>query len=145
MIQVQVEYELNKVKELDTNWINMICNNIFNDNNHIDANITIILSDDDRLYKLKKEYFNKDLLTDVISFNLEENGEPIEGEVYISFDRIKENAIKFNQSLEEELKRVIVHGCLHLLGFDDQTIKDKKQMTSLENHYLKYPTISELN
>ena len=101
MIQVQLEYELNKVKELDTNWVNMICNNIFNDNNHIDANITIILSDDDRLCKLKKEYFNKDLLTDVISFNLEENGEPIEGEVYISFDRIKENAIKFNQSLEK--------------------------------------------
>jgi len=145
MIQVQLEYELNKIKELDTNWINMICNNIFNDNNHIDANITIILSDDDRLCKLKKEYFNKDLLTDVISFNLEEKGEPIEGEVYISFDRIKENAIKFNQSLEKELKRVIVHGCLHLLGFDDQTIKDKKQMTSLENHYLKYPIISELN
>ena len=86
MIQVQIEYESNQFKELDINWINMICNNIFNDNNHINADITIILSNDDRLYKLKKEYFNKDLLTDVISFNLEEDGKPIEGEVYISLE-----------------------------------------------------------
>ena len=145
MIQVQVECESNQFKELDINWINMICNNIFNDNNHINADITIILSNDDKLYKLKKKYFNKDLLTDVISFNLEEDGNSIEGEVYISLDRIKENAIKFNQTLEVEFKRVIVHGCLHLIGFNDQTIEDKKKMTSLENHYLKYTIISGFN
>ena len=145
MIQVQVECESNKIEKLDINWINMICNNIFNDNNHLTADITIILSNDERLCKLKQEYFNKDLLTDVVSFNLEEDGQPIEGEVYISLDRIKENAITFNQIFEIELKRVIVHGCLHLIGFDDQTVADKQKMTSLEDHYLKYPIISEFN
>ena len=144
MIQVKLEFDSNVLKEVDTNWINIICTNIFNDNNHINANITIILSNDDRLYELKKKYFNKDLLTDVISFNLEEDGDPIEGEVYISLERIKENAIRFNQGIEVEFKRVIIHGCLHLIGFDDQTNKDKKKMTSLENYYLKYPNISEL-
>lgn len=144
MIQVKLEFDSNVVKEVDTNWINLICTFIFNDNNHINANITIILSNDDRLYELKKKYFNEDLLTDVISFNLEEDGDPVEGEIYISLERIKENAIRFNQGIEIEFKRVIIHGCLHLIGFDDQTVKDKKKMTSLENYYLKYPNISEL-
>ena len=143
MIDLQLEYEQDKRQKLNTEWLNSVCNKIFFDNNHFKAMVTIILSNDERLWKLKKKYFHKDLLTDVICFNLEEKGNPIEGEIYISLDRVKENTIKFNQDMEIELRRVIIHGCLHLLGFDDQTNKDKKEMTRLEDYYLNQTTISK--
>ena len=84
---------------------------------------------------MKKEYFNQDLYTDVIAFNIDHN--PFEGEIYISHDRIKDNAKKFNQSFEDELKRILIHGSLHLCGYDDQTPQDKSEMTSLEENYLE--------
>ena len=75
-----------------------------------------------------------------MAFNLEENGQDLDGEIYISWDRILENASKLNQSYQNEFKRVLIHGVLHLIGFDDQTDEDKSQMTSLENLYIqKHP------
>ena len=85
---------------------------------------------------VKNTFFQHNVFTDVITFNLEETGNPIEGEIYISLERVKENARKFKQNVDMELRRVIIHGCLHLMGFDDQTSEDKKEMTRLENHYL---------
>ena len=89
-----------------------------------------------KLVKLKKEYFQQDLLTDVIAFNLEEDGDPVEGEIYISLERVKENTRKFKQNVARELRRVIIHGCLHIMGYDDQTPEGKKTMTRMEDHYL---------
>ena len=66
------------------------------------------MTDDDTLRLMKKEYFNQDLYTDVIAFNIDDD--PFEGEIYISHDRIKDNAKKFNQSFEDELKRILIHG-----------------------------------
>ena len=96
------------------------------------------MSDDETLRQFKLNFFKQDVLTDVIAFNLEDKGEPIEGEIYISLNRVKENAKEFNEELINELKRVIIHGCLHLIGYDDSTIQEKTQMTSLENRYLNY-------
>ena len=92
---------------------------------------------------MKNQYFQQNILTDVITFNLEEDGDPIEGEIYISLNRVSENAWKFKQDIERELKRVIIHGTLHLLGYDDQTSEEKKTMTHLEDHYLSHPVISD--
>ena len=89
-----------------------------------------------RKVKLKKKYFHKDLLTDVISFNLEEKGEAIDGEIYISLERVAENSKIFEQDFDRECKRVIIHSILHLLGFDDQTSEDKIKMPQLEDYYL---------
>ena len=90
--------------------------------------------DDNALRLMKKEYFNQDLYTDVIAFNIEED--PFEGEIYISHQRVKENAEKYKQSFHRELKRVIIHGALHLCGYDDQTSEEKSVMTSMEENYL---------
>ena len=109
---------------------------ILNDNKHDEASITIIFSNDLKLSKLKKEYFGKDVFTDTISFNLEEKGDSIEGEVYISLDRVSENANIYKQDFITECKRVIIHGCLHLLGYDDEMPKDQTRMTELEERYL---------
>ena len=136
MIKVHIENEFQNSIDIDVKWINLICNTILNDNNNVCAKITIIFSDDERLYNLKRNFFGEDLFTDVITFNLEEQGENIEGEIYISIDRVYDNAIKYKQKFDMEIKRIIIHGCLHLIGYNDKTIKEKKQMTSLEDYYL---------
>ena len=85
MITVYLEYDNVEKPDIDENWIRSICENILKDNNQPEAVVTIIFSNDSKLRKLKKEYFDKDVLTDTISFNLEDEGDPIEGEIYINF------------------------------------------------------------
>ena len=143
MINVQLLYDKKETMNFNDEWLNSICNNILRDKNQITATISIILSNDDKLLQLKKHFFKKDMLTDVITFNLEENGDPIEGEIYISLNRVSENAMEYKQDPDRELKRVIIHGVLHLLDYDDQTSEGKKTMTRLEDHYLSQPVISD--
>jgi len=136
MINIQITSEIQDEVNIDDEWLSVVCKKIFNDNKKTNGDIIIIISDDDKLRKMKRDFFNKDLLTDVITFNLEDTGDPIEGEIYISFKRVKENAQDFEQEINTELKRVIIHGCLHLLGYNDITAKEKNEMTTLENYYL---------
>ena len=99
------------------------------------GNINIILVTDKELLRLNKSFLNRDYLTDVISFDYSE-GKTISGDIYISYDRVKENAKDLNLDVESELHRVMVHGALHLLGYNDVSPSDKKLMTSKEDHYL---------
>jgi len=133
MIAVEIHNEFDI--QLNKSSIQVLLENILLDNKHNTGSINIIMTDDDTLRLMKKEYFNQDLYTDVIAFNIDDN--PFEGEIYISHDRIKDNAKKFNQSLEDELKRILIHGSLHLCGYDDKTPKEKLEMTSLEENYLE--------
>ena len=138
MITVQLEYDNIEKPDMDENWVRSVCENILMDSNQDEASITFIFSNDDKLRKLKKEYFGEDVFTDTISFNLEEESDPIEGEVYISLERVSENAHTFQQDFITEYKRVIIHGCLHLLGYNDELPEDKKKMTELEETYLSH-------
>ena len=133
MIAVEIHNEFDI--QLNKSSIQVLLENILLDNKQNTGSINIIMTDDDTLRRLKKEYFNQDLYTDVIAFNIDDN--PFEGEIYISHDRIKDNAKKFNQSFEDELKRILIHGSLHLCGYDDKTPKEKLEMTSLEENYLE--------
>jgi len=138
MITVQLEYDNIEKPDMDENWVRSVCENILMDSNQDEASITFIFSNDDKLRKLKKEYFGEDVFTDTISFNLEEESDPIEGEVYISLERVSENAHTFQQDFITEYKRVIIHGCLHLLGYNDELPEDKTKMTELEETYLSH-------
>ena len=138
MITVQLEYDDMEKPDIDENWVRSVCENILMDSNQDEASITFIFSNDDKLRKLKKEYFGEDVYTDTISFNLEEESDPIEGEVYISLERVSENAHTFQQDFITEYKRVIIHGCLHLLGYNDELPEDKIKMTELEETYLSH-------
>ena len=142
MISVQLIYDMEETADLDDDWLNSTCRHILNDKDQNTANISIILTNDKKLLQLKNQYFHQDVLTDVITFNLEEDGDPIDGEIYISFNQVSENAKEFKQDTGRELKRVIIHGCLHLLGYDDQTPEGKKTMTRMEDHYLSQPIVS---
>ena len=102
------------------------------------AEILVIFTSDEILSDLKKEFFNKDHLTDVISFRMNDyNEEKVEGEIYISIPQVERNARKFDQSFSRELSRIIIHGSLHLLNYDDSTIDSKITMTEKENYFLK--------
>ena len=136
MITIQLEYDDVEKPKIDVEWIHSVCENILMDSNHDKASITFIFSNDDKLRKLKKEYFGEDVFTDTISFNLEEKNDPIEGEVYISLERVFENARTFKEDFITECKRVIIHGCLHLLGYNDESQKDKTKMIKLEETYI---------
>ena len=138
MITVQLEYDNMEKPDIDENWVRSVCENILMDSNQDEASITFIFSNDDKLRELKKEYFGEDVYTDTISFNLEEESDPIEGEVYISLERVSENAHTFQQDFITEYKRVIIHGCLHLLGYNDELPEDKTIMTELEETYLSH-------
>ena len=102
------------------------------------AEILVIFTSDKILSDLKKEFFNKEHLTDVISFRMNDyNEEKVEGEIYISIPQVERNASKFDQSFSKELSRIIIHGSLHLLNYDDSTIDSKIKMTEKENYFLK--------
>ena len=110
--------------------------NIINDYNIKDIKLSIILSNKNLLNKLKKDYFNLDHFTDVIVFNLEDSDKPIDGEIYISIDDVLDNSRLYLKTFDNEFKRVLIHGVLHLLGFEDSSKKQKKQMTELEDKYI---------
>ena len=92
-----------------------------------EGDLTFIFCDDEYLHKINLEFLNHDTLTDIITFDYT-LGKEIHGEIYISIDRVKENASEFNVSFEEELHRVIIHGVLHLCGYKDKSETDEKQM-----------------
>ncbi len=101
------------------------------------VSLSFIFCTDNYLLDINKKFLNHDDFTDIITFNLSQNINNIEGEIYISVDRIKDNAVINNVSIKSELHRVIFHGTLHLCGFKDKAPSEKKRMTSLENANLK--------
>jgi len=103
--------------------------------------VNYVFCDDDYLHKLNVEFLNHDTLTDIISFDYSV-GKVIQGDVFISVERVAENAIEYKASFLEELHRVIVHGILHYCGYKDKTEKDAVLMRSKENYYLSTLTKS---
>ncbi|MBL50479.1 MAG: rRNA maturation RNase YbeY [Candidatus Marinimicrobia bacterium] len=136
MIQISVDCDP-KLDSPNQEYIINILTLVFNNYNIIDGDLTLIFGTDELLSQLKKEYFKKDQLTDVIAFRLndyEENS--VEGEIYISLPRAAENAKSFCEQYEKEVARLIIHGSLHLLGHTDKTKKDRAKMTQIENQFL---------
>ena len=115
-----------------------IIKNIFKFNNIDLYNINIIFTSDIFVSDLKKKFFSKNQWTDVIAFPInDKNDDSIEGEIYISMPTAKENAEKYDQPYEKEIARLVIHGSLHLLGYDDNTKKQKNDMSNLEELLLK--------
>lgn len=98
--------------------------------------LSIIFIDDEKLKKMKKKYFNQDLYTDVIAFNLSDDKSKLDGEIYISFDAIKINSELYKTNINNELQRIVVHGILHLMGYEDNTKDKKEEMTKTEDFFL---------
>ena len=97
--------------------------------------LTFIFCSDEYLLEMNKQYLDHDYYTDIITFDYVENN-IVSGDLFISIDRIKENAQKFNIEFLKELYRVVFHGVLHLVGYNDKTDEEQKVMTEKENFYL---------
>ena len=98
--------------------------------------LNFIFCSDAYLLEINKQYLNHDTFTDIVTFDSSEYEDTIAGDIFISVDRISENAEKFAVPFRDELHRVIIHGVLHLCGFHDKKPDDKKQMTAKEDEYL---------
>lgn len=97
--------------------------------------VNIIFCSDRYILDINLRYLQHDYFTDIITFDYCE-GEKLSGDLFISVDSVRENAVFYGTEFDEELHRVIVHGLLHLIGYDDHSEEDKKTMRSKENYYL---------
>lgn len=99
------------------------------------GDINLIFCSDNYLLDINQKFLQHDYFTDIITFDYCE-GERLNGDLFISIDTVRANAEEFGEGFERELNRVIVHGVLHLIGYDDHTKADQKQMREKENYYL---------
>ena len=109
---------------------------IFRKYNKKFTSVEVIFCSDKYLLNINKEFLQHDYLTDIITFNLSSGNQPIEAELYISVDRVKENAKDLNEPFQQELHRVLFHGILHLCGLNDKTEKDRQRMRIAESTLL---------
>lgn len=133
MISFNYETNFNLDNELElSNWISkVIMTEGFNE-----GDLNYIFCDDEYLLQLNNEFLNHDTLTDIISFDYT-IGKQINGDIYISVERVLDNSKDFKVSFYEELKRVMVHGVLHYCGYKDKSLAQSQLMREKENHYLK--------
>jgi rRNA maturation RNase YbeY len=125
------EYKV-KGKTLIRDWLKSVAR----DYNKKISSLNIIFTTDDYLIEMNQKFLNHDTYTDIITFDQSNDANHIEADIYISVDRVVENAKSLAKSIEEEMHRVIVHGVLHLVGYKDKTLADKEEMRKKENHYL---------
>ncbi len=118
-------------EQLISEWLSMVAKDC---HFHIGV-LNYIFTDDNTLLKVNKKFLKHDYLTDIITFD-NSQGNEVNGDIYISVERVKDNAYSLDKRFEEELHRVIVHGLLHLTGKKDDTSDHKEEMRSAENKYL---------
>ena len=144
MINIQFEIDPN-VDKPNTEISSELISRVISTEGVEAAEILVILTTDKILINLKKKFFNKEHLTDVIAFRMNEyEEEKVEGEIYISIPQVEKNAKEFDQSYPKELARIIIHGSLHLLNYDDDTPDSKIKMTEKEDFYLNKTDWSNL-
>jgi len=132
MINYNFETDFNLVNQKKiTEWVT---NTIHKENYKLEE-ISYIFCDDNYLLDLNINYLDHDTLTDIISFDYSV-GKIISGDIFISIERVKENAEKFKVDFKNELHRVIIHGILHYCGYKDKTEDEKKEMRYKEDYYL---------
>ena len=130
-----ISYKL-KQKSLVKTWIkDMICTEGYQL-----KELNYIFCSDNYLLQINRQYLDHDTFTDIITFDNSEAEKVITGDIFISIDRIKENAAQLQIAEKEELHRVIIHGALHLLGYKDKKTADKIKMTLKEDFYLNRRT-----
>lgn len=131
-------YCINKSRApINRKRLKVFLENLFNREGCLLNRITYVFCNDEYLLKINAEFLSHNYYTDIITFDLSEEKGGIIGEVYISSDRVLENSKVHNVSFEQEMLRVMFHGALHLIGYNDKTTTQKKLMRKAEDKYLK--------
>lgn len=120
-----------KAKTKIKNWLKLVAESEV----YTLGSVSVIFCSDNYILDINQRFLQHDYFTDIITFDYSE-GSKISGDLFISVDSVKENSIEYGTDFEDELHRVIVHGILHLIGYDDHTDEDIKIMRSKENYYL---------
>ena len=129
-------FEGSKPKIHNRQKLKSFISSIFKAENRKLETLSFIFTNDRTIRGINKKYLNHDYYTDIITFELSNRGNPLIAEIYISCDRVKENATSHDTSFREELHRVIFHGVLHLCGYKDKTPSQIKTIRARENTYL---------
>ncbi len=124
------------ILDVNSSTVEQLIETVLKDSNMSDAEINVVLGPDELLRQLKLKYFDENVFTDVIAFRLNDEGSELEGEIYISPERAEENANTYGVSFPNELGRLMVHGTLHLLGWEDDDIDKKIAMSNEEDRFL---------
>ncbi len=124
-----------KVPELSSELFSLWLNGVVAEESKLNGEITLIFCSDEHLLEMNRQYLDHDYYTDIITFDYTEELE-VSGDLFISIDRIYENAFEMAVSREVELRRVCVHGVLHLCGYGDKSEDESLIMRSKENYYL---------
>lgn len=112
--------------------LSTVLDNTIKNKNKVTGDISIVFCSDEYLLEINREHLGHDFYTDIITFDYCED-DTVSGDLFISIDRVKENAKSFGKNIENEIVRVAGHGVLHLLGFNDKTEEDQKEMTKCED------------
>lgn len=131
---ISFNYETDFVISEEDETISWITNAIISEGFKL-GEINYIFCEDDYLHQINVEFLKHDTLTDIISFDYTV-GKIIQGDIYISVDRVQDNATDFDVSFDSELHRVMIHGILHYCGYKDKTVADSKLMRQKEDQYL---------
>jgi probable rRNA maturation factor len=134
-LKIGFHYDTVKLKLRDSNAVKKTMARIISDAGLKAGIIEVIFTSDRKVYEINSEFLGHDYYTDIITFNYNE-GKTINGEIYISAERVRENAETYRALLKTEIRRVIFHGLLHLCGYDDRTKEQKKKMSEMEEMYL---------
>jgi len=127
----EVNYELKKKRNIRS-WIIQTAEN----EDYKIGTLNYIFTNDEILVQLNKEYLRHFTLTDIITFDLSESSGILSGDIYISIDRARENAKEYKDSLTNEIRRLMIHGVLHLMGYRDKSREEREQMRAKEEYYL---------
>ncbi len=134
-MRVSFHYDIEKFRLRDSRVIKKIAERIICDASLKGGTVDVIITSDEKVYEINREFLGHDYLTDIITFNYNK-GNTVNGEIYISEERVRDNAEKYAVSPGSEMRRVIFHGILHLCGYDDRTEGEKKKMSEMEEMYL---------
>lgn len=134
-MKINFRYDIEKFRLRDSKLLKRIISRIVSDAGLKGGVANVIITTDGKVYEINREFLGHDYYTDIITFNYN-RGKSVNGEIYISAQRVKENAEKFGVTHNSEIRRVIFHGFLHLCGYDDSTAEEKKKMSEMEEMYL---------
>jgi rRNA maturation RNase YbeY len=133
---IEIHYEDTEILDLDPEFFVSWLSEVARLESRELGDINLIICSDDFLLEINKKHLEHDYYTDIITFNYNENNVVL-GDLFISIDRVKENAKTFRVTTNHELYRVVVHGLLHLIGYGDKSEEEEKIMRSKENTYLE--------
>tara|TARA_B100001142_G_scaffold127454_1_gene129312 strand:+ start:1114 stop:1551 length:438 start_codon:yes stop_codon:yes gene_type:complete len=136
MIEIDIARN-NSDNVINSKNLKTYCKEVLNYKGYKSYSVSLIFVNEEKLKEMKNTYFQQNLYTDVIAFNLNNENEDLEGELYLSIEIIGHNAKLYNVSLDDEIKRVVAHGILHLIGYDDDNDSSKRQMTENEDSCIK--------